>query len=187
MTYAYGNAFEGRPLVSGGAYDVINRFFGRLGHVGVDHFDVQVRIPSALEKRLRFVQDRISEVSMHLPKGFANGLNRQFANMMDEEAWEAEDELISPDALDAFIFLLRNTGTMRRPGIGTDGLGSLTAAWTDGENRLTAECLPTGKISVIVSRRDKNGEIERAAFGPMRPDRVRAILEPFKPEVWFDG
>jgi hypothetical protein len=191
MTYAVSGAFRVRPPVSGAAYDAINDmiscYFSRSGHAGADQADVQVRIPTALKKRLRIIQDAISEVSMHLPSGFAIGLNRQFANMMDEDAWEGEDELTSPVALNAFILLLRETRTMRRPGIGTNGRGSVTAAWTVGENRLTAECLPTGKVSLIVSRRTENGEIERAAFSPMRPERVREILGPFKPEVWFDG
>lgn len=191
MTYIVNGAFGGSPVVSGAAYDVINemisRSFGRSGHAVADQVDVQVRIPTKLEKRLRFVQDTISEVSMHLPKGFANGLNRQFANMMDEEAWEVDDELVSPEALKAFILLLRKTGTMRRPGIGTNGRGSITAAWTVGVNRLTAECLATGRVSLIVSRCGDNGETERAAFGPVRPERVREVLAPFKPEVWFDG
>ena len=193
MTYADIGIFPRGPLEPGRAYhDTINRFFGRLGQVGGAS---QVEAPdnlysptlSRLEECLRFVQETISEVSMHLPRGFAPGLNRQFANMMDEDAWEEDDELVSPDALATFIQTLIQTGTQRRPGIGTNGRGSVTASWSAGDNRLIIECLPTGKVSMVLSRQMDDGEIERAAFDPTRPERVRDVLAPFGPEVWFDG
>lgn len=192
MTYVDMGGFLRGPLDSGQAYDTINRFFGLLGQVGgaasiVSQTDSTSAHRTPLEERLRLIQETISDVSMHLPNGFANGLNRQFANLMDDDAWEDDDELISPSALTAFIMMLLCTGTKRRPGIGTNGRGSITASWTEGTNRLTVECLPTRSVSLVLSRRADSGEIERAAFGPMRPERVRDILAPFDPEVWFDG
>lgn len=192
MTYVSTGDFPRGPLVSGRAYDRINRFFGLLGQVGgAGQIETQESPASShlspLEERLRFIQDTISEISMHLPQGFAAGLNRQFANLMDEDAWEDEDELISPHALAAFILALLYTKTNRRPGIGTNGRGSITASWTEGDNRLTIECLPTERVRLILSRRGDDGEIERAAFDPMRPERVSDVLVPFHPEVWFDG
>lgn len=192
MTVVDMTDFPRGPLVAGRAYDSINHFFGLLGQVGgADRIEAQGTPPSSrrspLEERLRFVQDTISEISMHLPSGFATGLNTQFANLMDDDAWEDDDELISPEALTAFIMLVMRSGTRRRPGIGTNGRGSITASWTAGDNRLTIECLPTGRVNLVLSRQQNDDEVERAAFGPIRPERVHEVIAPFDPEVWFDG
>ncbi|MFD1342613.1 hypothetical protein [Litorisediminicola beolgyonensis] len=192
MTFIDMGVFPRGPLVSGRAYDRINHFFGLLGQVGgADRIETQDAPTSStrspLEERLRFVQDTISEVSMHLPSGFAAGLNKQFANLMDEDAWEDNDELINPEALTAFFMLLICSGTGRRPGIGTNGRGSITASWTAAGNRLTVECLPSGRVSLVLSRQQGDGEVERAAFGHIKPQRVREVLAPFEPEVWLDG
>ncbi len=192
MTYVDTGLFASEPLVAGKAVDAINLFFKGLGHVrGTDTIEGAgfPTLPnlSPIEDNLRKLQDSISKVSMHLPKGFSRGLNRQFANMLDEDAWETDDELIEQLALNAFIQLLLATQTQRRPGIGTNGRGSITASWSVAKNRLVVECLPSGKVSMVLTREMENGDIERAVFDPVSPKRVREILAPFNPEVWFDG
>ena len=191
MTYVDIGILPRGPLESGRAYDNINHYFGWLGRAasasrGEAQDSRSSPDLSPLEKRLRFVQDAISKVSMHLPPGFAVGLNRQFANMMDDDAWEDADDLVSPDALTAFIQTVIHTRTKRRPGIGTNGRGSVTASWSVGDNRLIIECLPSGKVSMVMSRRLDNGEIERAAFDGTPPEQVRNRLTSYHPEVWFD-
>lgn len=192
MTYVDTIMHTSGSLALERAYDEINHLWGQFGRVvsasrGETQDSRSSPDLSPLEKRLKFVQDAISKVSMHLPPGFAVGLNRQFANMMDDDAWEDDDELVSPVALKTFIQTLIHTDTKRRPGIGTNGRGSVTAFWTEGDNRLTIECLPTGKVTMVLSRRLEDGGIERAAFDATVPQRVRAILAPYDPEVWFDG
>ena len=195
MTYVSMGGFPKGSLVverAGDAFDRINHFFGLLGQVGgAASLDYNEDAASAqrtpIEECLREIQETISNVSMHLPEGFAGGLNRQFANLLDDDAWEEEDELITPTALRSFILLLIVTSTKRRPGIGTNGEGSITASWSNGENRLVVECLSCGKISAILARRMGNDEMERAAFGPMQTERLPHIIAPFSPEVWFDG
>lgn len=192
MTYVDVVNYPREPLSAGRAYDRINRFFGLLGQVGgADQLDDgEASSTSHMDPReelLRMVQDEIFGVSMHLPKGFAVGLSRQFANLMDADAWEDNDELISPDALNAFVQTILSTKTKRRPGIGTNGRGSITCSWTSGENRLTVECMPNGRLTLVLCRRREEGDVERAAFEAVRPDRVLALLSPFDPEVWFDG
>ena len=191
MIYVDTENYSRRPLVAGRAYDWINGFFGRLGQaVGSDYLDPDVSLASAernpVEDRLRLIQETISDISMHLPDGFALGLNQQFANLMDEDAWEDDDELISLEALTTFLLTLMRIQTNRRPGIGTNGRGSVTAAWTGDRNRLTIECLPSCKASLVLTRVWDDDEVERAAFGPMHPDRISGVLTPFGPEVWFD-
>lgn len=191
MTYVDAGSFSKSLLVPGQAYDKVIRLVGLLGRAaGTDNRRVaghpHLSQSSPVEERLRYVQETISKISMHLPHGFATGLNRQFANLMDSDAWEDDDELVSPGALTAFLNTLFYAKTLRRPGIGTNGRGSITASWTEGGNRLTIECLPSGLASLVLSRCGKNGEVERAAFAPMRPARIREVLVPFDPEVWFD-
>ncbi|UWR30184.1 hypothetical protein K3758_01160 [Sulfitobacter sp. W002] len=170
------------------SYDGVNRFFGGLTQVATNVAGLSAAsLRSPTEERLRQIQGKISDISMHLPRGFAAGLNRQFANLMDEDAWEDEDELISLKALNAFLIVLLCTRTRRRPGIGTNGEGSITAAWTVDRNRLTIECLSSGRTSIVLSREGRSGEIERAAFGSVRPHRIPSLLAPFAQEVWFDG
>lgn len=191
MTYVDSGSFSKSLLVPGKAYDKVIRLVGLLGRAAeTENRSVagQLLFPqgSPVEKRLRYVQETISKISMHLPPGFATGLNRQFANLMGNDAWEDDDELVSPDALTAFLNTLLYTNTFRRPGIGTNGQGSITASWTVGANRLTIECLPSSLASLVLSRNGKDGAVERAAFAPMRPARIREVLAPFGPEVWFD-
>lgn len=191
MTYMDFTSHSGRPLVPGQAFDVINRIFGSLGQVrraeGVEsggYSTISAQTPQ--ERNLAEIQDCISKISMHLPKGFSSGLNRQFANLLDEDAWEEQDHFIGSKALRAFTQLLLTSRTQRRPGIGTDGRGSITASWSVGSNRLVVECLPSEKVTIVLSREMEGGEVERAAFGPMNPRRSREVLAPFYPEVWFD-
>lgn len=106
---------------------------------------------------------------------------------MDDDAWEDDDELLSTEALNTFLLALIHTQTNRRPGIGTNGRGSITAAWTQVGNRLTIECLPSGKASLLLTRITDDGEVERAAFGPLHPSRICGVLAPFDPEIWFDS
>jgi hypothetical protein len=186
MIYAIAESSQRHPLKAGHARDAINQFFVSIGKRGkLDTSSSSPRNP--VEERLKYIQDKVSEISMHLPRGFAVGLNRQFANLMDDEAWEAEDELLHINALDTFLMVLRVTKTIRRPGIGTNGRGSITASWTEGANRLTIECLPSKRVTMVVSRAmGALGEIERAAFGEISTGRILEILTPFGPEVWLD-
>lgn len=188
MTFVDTVNFPGGPL----EFFARDGFFKRLGRsVSTQHLSESTNSTTATRspvgERLRLIQDAISDVSMHLPSGFARGLNRQFANLMDEDAWEHTDELISLEALSAFLVTLVRTNTTKRPGIGTNGIGSVTAAWTEGQNRLTIEFLPCGRASVIVTRFLQTDEPVRSAFAPMRPDLICTMLAPFAPEVWFDS
>ena len=191
MTYVDATSHSFSPaLVPGRASDTINRFFGGLkkaGQAGYIDFGgnnaTSWRTP--LEQRLNEVQRAISSMSMHLPQGFSAGLNQQFANLMDEDAWEDDDEFPIVDALSTFLNVLISTRTNRRPGIGTNGRGSISAFWTNGGNRLTVECLPSGSISWVLTRADASGQVERAA-GVCGLGRLNDVLRPYRPEVWFD-
>lgn len=136
------------------------------------------------QKRLQDIQIMVSGASRHLPKGFSSGLNSQFANMLADDAWEDSDELPSLRSVKALLLTLITTGAQLRPGIGTNGRGSITAFWREGENRLTIDCLPSGNTRWVLTRVNATGEIERAA-AECQPERLREVLDAYRPEVWF--
>lgn len=140
---------------------------------------------NSIEQRLAEIQKSISDFSMHLPQGFGAGLSKQFANMLDEEAWEEEDELPSLLALSTFLNMLRSSNTTRRPGIGTNGRGSVTAFWRSESNRLTVDSLPTSQVLWVLSSVNSEGEKESAA-GECPPKRLSDVLAPYNPRIWFD-
>jgi hypothetical protein len=190
MTYVDNGHFaQGSLLVRGGAYDMMNRLIeslqkvGRAPHAEFDrqHASSQRTSP---EQRLVDFQSGISDVSMHLPTGFATGLNRQFANMFDDDAWEAGDDLPILDALNTFLTMLLHVKTQKRPGIGTNGRGSITAFWKEGDNRLTVECYAEGLTKWVLTRMRENGDPERAA-AECKAARLLICLQPYEPEVWF--
>jgi hypothetical protein len=98
------------------------------------------------EMRLNEIQRIISDHSSLLPKGFAADLNEQFAAMMADDAWEDDDELPSLTALRAFVSALIEWPTDCRPGIGTNGRGSITAYYRVGGVRHTYDFLPSGRV-----------------------------------------
>lgn len=191
MTYVDTNDYVmGTTLEPGFTFETINRLFGDLKVAGernyVDFGGYLAESSNTdLERRLEDIQRTISSASMHFPSGFATGLRRQFANLLDEDAWEEEDELPSILAASTFLRVLYQTAARRRPGIGTNGHGSISAFWTNGKNRLTVECLPDDRTTWVLTRVYDNGETERAA-GECSPGRLNEVIGPYSPEVWFD-
>jgi len=170
-------------------YDYLNNIVrglksvGPLGFVQLDNSDASSEM-SQRERRLLEIQTAISSVSMHLQTGFSHGLSRQFYELLDEDAWEDEDVLPDMSSVRTFLQVLVGTDGNRRPGIGTNGRGSVTAFWLADGNRLTVECLPEERITWVLTR-ELDGETVRAA-GESRPARLLHELTPYNPEIWFD-
>lgn len=192
MTYVDSAVLSRRTQASGGFSSFANTVvgdvrrifkFGQAGQLVLEDDRTRSEV-TPRERRLEEIQRFISGNSMHLPKGFAVGLNGQFANMMADDAWEDDDALPSMHSLKAFLLMLISTKAAQRPGIGTNGRGSITAFWRDGENRLTIDCLPSGNTRWVLTRVNAKGEIERAA-AECQPHRLREVLNAYRPEVWF--
>jgi hypothetical protein len=98
------------------------------------------------EKRLEEIKRIISDHSSQLPEGRAERLIVQFANMMADDVWEDNDELPSLDALSAFLLWLMRGDVS--PGIGSNGRGSITAFYRDGDIKHTIDFLPSGKMAI---------------------------------------
>lgn len=164
-----------RLLASGGTYRA-------LAYEGTDELGSSL---SPLEANLRDIQSAITAISMHLPKGFAVGLKTQFANMLDPDEWDSRDKLISTEAVNCFLVLLIHSRAQKRPGIGTNGKGAVSAFWRSGTDRLTVSCHPTGEVTWVISYTPEDGEPEKAA-GTCKANRLLKVLAPFEPERWFD-
>lgn len=104
--------------------------------------------------------------------------------MMDEDEWEDGDLLIDLDALNTFLVMLHYVQPIKRPGIGTNGKGAISAFWRADGNRLTATCLPSSQVTWVLTYINTDGEKERAA-GNCRPSRVAEVLAPYNPGSWF--
>ena len=87
-------------------------------------------------------------------------------------------------SLQAFLLMLIATQTKARPGLGTNGRGSITAFWREGQNRLTIDCLPSGITRWVLTRLYPSGKVERAA-AECQPQRLLEVLKAYNPEVWF--
>jgi hypothetical protein len=140
---------------------------------------------SALERKLERFQRKLSDMSMHLPYGFSLGLGRQFSRMLSDNAWDDEDPLPSDDCVDTLIHLLIATGTNTRPGVGTDGRGSVSAYWHSEEGRLTIDFMPDLSIRILVSRTADGGDVVRGVLR-CKANQVMQFLRPYGSEIWFD-
>ena len=179
--------FSDRQIIPGYAYDTINRIFdaaapGRSSPTFANQFAPVSE--DKVKRRLGEIHGDISKFSMYLPVGFSQGLNRQFANMMDEDAWEDDDELIDRSALNTFLNTLYATRTLVRPVIGTNGRGSVTAFWHSGSDFLTIDSYANGKVAWALAKTLGTHEPEQAA-GRSTTSRILDVLSPFDPEVWF--
>ena len=101
------------------------------------------------ERHLDEIQRIISDHSSQLPGWGAERLSGQFARMMADDAWEDDYALPSLVALEGFLAWLERDVLLwaRGFGIGTNGRGSITVFWRDGNMRHTVDFLPAGGIS----------------------------------------
>jgi hypothetical protein len=105
------------------------------------------------ERRLEEIRKIIYDPASQLPEGCAERLSVQFANMMAEDAWEDNDELPSLVALTTFLSWLRHVKHVSHPGIGSNGRGSITAFWREGDIRYTYDFLSSGKVVSFFRRK----------------------------------
>lgn len=126
-----------------------------------------------------------ASVAMHMDPTWRSRLFRQLDSLLDCDEWQEEDlppSLASFTTFMRLVLLLRPT---KAPGLGAAGDGSLIAAWTNGPDKLTVECKPQDHVRWSLSHL-MDGEVERAA-GITTSDRVSAVLDPYRPEKWFDA
>jgi hypothetical protein len=128
---------------------------------------------------------RTAAVAMHIDRDWRNRLFTQLDNLLNADNWEADD---TPPTIASFSTLLRMLIYLklrRRPGLGATSDGHIVAAWTNGGDRLTIECLPDDFVRLSLSVAI-DAERERAA-AVIPVGRLNQVLAPYNPARWFDN
>ena len=124
-----------------------------------------------------------AQIAMHLDMCLRSRLFRQLDSLLDYKNWEADD---APPTLASYLTFLRMLLDLKpaiRPSLGATSDGRLVAAWTEGEDRLTIECLPNDEVRWVLSRK-VDGDYERGA-GITKASRLKQVLAPYSPKRWF--
>lgn len=125
-----------------------------------------------------------SQIAMHLDDAWREKLFHQVDSLLDADEWQKED--VEPSAASArtFLRLILALRPEQRPGLGASH-GHLIAAWTNGKNQLTIECLPKDRLRFsLVTYPNPNEEPERAA-GTNVISRLADVLAPYHPSQWL--
>ena len=146
--------------------------------------DVGGALESALRDSRASFKVLVSRVSMHLGIAWLQKLFTQIDSLLDVEEWDGSDPVPNAETARTFVRLLLAMRVAKKPGLGVSNSGNLVAAWTSGPNRLTVECLPQDRVRWVLSRVIE-GETERAA-GDGKIERLRDILTPYDPAIWFE-
>lgn len=146
--------------------------------------DDDAKLQAALQDSRSSFKVLVSRVSMHLGIEWLQKLFSQIDSLLDVDEWDSSDPVPSAETARTFIRLLLAMKVSRKPGLGVSNSGNLVAAWTTGPNRLTVECLPHDRVRWVLARVIE-GETERAA-GDGKIERLREILAPYDPAIWFE-
>jgi hypothetical protein len=117
-----------------------------------------------------------AQIAMHLDMCVRSKLFRQLDSLLDYENWEPED---APPTLASYLTFLRMLLDLKptaRPALGATSDERLVAAWTEGDDRLTIECLPNDEVRWVLSR-NIDGDRESAA-GITKASRLKHVLAP---------
>ena len=120
-----------------------------------------------------------SMFAMHLDNDWRRKLFSQLDSLHDPIEWEEGDKPIQKESFITFLRLWLFIRPARRPGLGLSFNGNLIAAWTDGQNRLTIECLPNDAVQWVLST-ELGKRIVRTA-GDCDVDQLLACLVPYNP------
>ena len=126
---------------------------------------------------------KTANVAMHLDDDWRAGFFRQLDNMLDAEAWDFGDSFPSLESFNTFLRLIIHNKVKRRPGLGATTDGKLIAAWTNGSDRLTVECLADDTVRWVATKTIKDGQVMSANTSPVQA--LRTFLAPYQPDEWF--
>lgn len=137
------------------------------------------------EARLR-AKLLMANVAMHISSDWRASLFRQLDDILDINEWESGDPFPTPDSMRTFLRMIIYLTFRKCPGLGLSG-GSVVAAWTESDQRLTIECLPADRIHWVFSKR-LNDFLEIGS-GETLVTRLPDVLAPYvgQPNWVFDG
>lgn len=126
-----------------------------------------------------------ASLAMHLEQAWRSGLFKQLDDLLDADDWDFSDELPSLASFKTFLRLMVALGHVRRPSLGATASGDLIAAWVNGKNRLTIECLPGDQVRWVVVKYVGDQRISAAGRNPTR--LLKHFLQPYDPSSWFES
>jgi hypothetical protein len=145
-------------------------------------------IPGGKEHRLFNVvaalKIAVSEVSMHLPSEWRKVLFEKIDDLHEPDDWEDSDRLADLESFKTFLRTVLQQGPMKRMSLGISDDGRILAGWTRDKDSLSLAFLANDVIRWSVVRHLDGGEMESAA-GQTTLARLREVLRPYEPEVWF--
>lgn len=132
-----------------------------------------------------FCKIKTAEISMYLTSETRTKFFSQLDYLMDPDNWEDDDKPISEESFTTLLRMLISFKPARRPGLGATSEGNIIAAWTNGKNRLTIECLGADKVRWILGRQIE--EDRESAAGETKLIRLSNALAPYNPNIWFNN
>jgi hypothetical protein len=126
---------------------------------------------------------KTNQFAMHFGSDWQRRFFAQLDALMSKDDWVESDTPVTEASFTTLMRLLLTMRGKRRPGLGLGNGGRVIAAWTNGADRLTIECLPDDRVRWIVSQ-SVDGESDAAAGDTtlaLLPER----LAPFNPDKWF--
>lgn len=126
-----------------------------------------------------------SQVAMHLDRSARDRFFRQIDALHDADEWIGDESPISLESYKTFIRSVVYHKVNSKPGLSLMPNGNVLASWKQGSDKLTIEFIP-GNITRWMIHGFVDGQLERAA-GITQLERLRAVLQPYNAERWFDG
>jgi len=135
------------------------------------------------DARAAFKMKTATLAAAHLNSTERAQLFRHLDSLLDAESWDSADVVITEASFNTFLRMVLFLGG-RRLALKTTSTGNMIATWTEGDGRLTIECMPEDHVRwVLVQNLD--GQRESAA-GETMARRLPEVLRPYDPpKRWF--
>jgi|GEM_PF-5409958 len=96
----------------------------------------------------------ISKIAMHMKEDFRKDLFVQIDELLSEENFTEDDNLISVDSFAGFLMFFGLVPKIKTPSLTVTHEGNIATSWLDETVRLHVEFLPNRLFRTAVSRRD---------------------------------
>lgn len=124
-----------------------------------------------------------SQVAMHMENEWRQRLFGQLDRLHAPDEWDDDDIPVERSSFSTFLKAIFDLRPAIRPGLGLSNNGSLIAAWTAGNNRLTLQFMPNDRVKWVISRY-LDGELDQVA-GDTSVHRLAEALSLYNPDQWF--
>lgn len=145
--------------------------------------EVGAKLPVRLYDLLADFKIFTAQIAMHIDRQWRDRLFAQLDSLLDVNEWDEQDAPPVHNSYATFLRMLLSIKPERRPGLGAAANGNLIAAWTNGNDKLTIECLANDEIRWSIARDTDEMRVRAAGIDSLR--RLSVILEPYEPQKWF--